>query len=108
MMSTYLQSSLGSSPLSITDESSGEKSYRWKRKSDLVKSQKRQYLHGLSVLLLFDANAGKDEVDEEKVDGGEEGEEEEEEEEETGKDEDVDPRLSLQFSESLPLYIFPF
>lgn len=47
-------------------------------------------------------------MDEEKVDGGEEGEEgEEEEEEETGTDEDVDPRLSLQFSELLPLYTFP-
>lgn len=47
---------------------------------------------------------------EEKVDGGEEGEEEEEEEheeDEVGKDEGVDPRLSLQFSESLPLQIFP-
>lgn len=65
-------------------------------------------LQGLSILLLFDANAGKEEVDEEKVDGGEEGEEDEDEEaEETGRDEDVDPRLSLQFSESLPLYIFP-
>lgn len=29
----------------------------------MVKSQKRQDLHGLSVLLLFDANAGKDEED---------------------------------------------
>lgn len=49
-------------------------------------------------------------MDEEKVEGGEEGEddeEEDEEEEETGRDEDVDPRLSLQFSESLPLHIFP-
>ncbi len=65
----------------------------------------------MSFLLLFteDANAGKEEADEEKVDGGEEGEdedeEEEEEEEETGRDED--PRLSLQFSESLPFNTFP-
>lgn len=69
-------------------------------------------LQGLSFLFLFtdDANAGKEEVDEEKVEGGEDGEEEEEEdeeEEEAGKDEGVDPRLSLQFSESLPLHIFP-
>ncbi len=54
-----------------------------------------------------DANAGKEEVDEEEADGGEEGEEEEEDEEEAGRDDDVDPRLSLQFSESLPLYTFP-
>lgn len=48
-----------------------------------------------------EANAGKQDVDEEKADGGEEGEEEEEEEAGT------DPRLSLQFSESLPLYTLP-
>lgn len=68
-------------------------------------------LQGLSCRLLFtDVNAGKEEVDEDKVDGGEEGEEEEEEEheeDEAGNDEGVDPRLSLQFSESLPLHIFP-
>lgn len=46
-------------------------------------------------------------MDEEKVDGGEGGEEEGEEEEATGTDVGVDPRLSLQFSESLPLYTFP-
>lgn len=69
---------------------------------------------GLSVLLRFteDANAGKEEVDEEKADGGEEGEDEDEdedegEEEDPGRDEDADPRLSLQFSESLPLLTFP-
>lgn len=46
-------------------------------------------------------------MDEEKVDGGEDGEElEEEVEEETGTDEDADPRRSLQFSESLPLETF--
>ncbi len=63
----------------------------------------------MSFLLLFvdNANAGKEEVDEEEADGGEEGEEEEEDEEEAGRDDDVDPRLSLQFSESLPLYTFP-
>lgn len=68
-------------------------------------------LQGLSVLHLVTAeNAGKEEVDEEKLEGGDEGDEEEEEEdeeEEAGKDEGVDPRLSLQFSESLPLNIFP-
>lgn len=67
-------------------------------------------LQGLSLLLLFieDANAGKEEVDDAKVDGGEEGEEvDEEAEEETGRDEDVDPRLSLQFSQLLPLHTFP-
>lgn len=65
----------------------------------------------MSSLPLFaeDANAGKEDMEEEKADGGEEEEEEEEEEEqeETGTDEDVDPRLSLQFSESLPLCTLP-
>lgn len=66
----------------------------------------------MSSLTLFtkDANTGKEDAEGE-VDGGEEGEEEEEEEEEdkeeTGRDEDVEPRLSLQLSESLPLYAFP-
>lgn len=62
-------------------------------------------LHGLSSLLLLneEENAGKEDVDEENVDGGEDGEEleEEEEEEERGTDEGVG--LSLQLSESLPL-----
>lgn len=56
----------------------------------------------MSSLLLFTrvANAGKAELG-----GGEEGEEEaeEDEEEETGRDEDIEPRLSLQLSQSLPL-----
>lgn len=54
-------------------------------------------------LLNEEENAGKEEVDEENVDGGEDGEEleEEEEEEERGTDEGVG--LSLQLSESLPL-----
>lgn len=56
----------------------------------------------MSSLFLFTkgANAGKAELD-----GGEEGEEEVEEgeEEETGRDEDIEPRLSLQLSQSLPL-----
>lgn len=62
----------------------------------------RWNLRALSSLLLFTkgANAGKAELD-----GGEEGEEEaeEEEEEEIGRDEDIEPRLSLQLSQSLPL-----
>ena len=44
------------------------------------------------------------------MEAGEEGEEEgeeEEEEEETGRNDDADARLSLQFSELLPLNIFP-
>lgn len=63
----------------------------------------------MSLLLRFieEANAGKED-DEEKVVRGEDGEDEDEdEEEEMGWDEDVDPRLSLQFSESLPLATFP-
>lgn len=55
-------------------------------------------------------------MDEEKFEGGEEGEEEEEEEEDEaeeekeewmGRDAGVDPRRSLQLSESLPLHILP-
>ena len=82
-----------------------------KKTSDLssLKSTHRHDLQGVSFLLLFteDANAGKEEVEEAKVGGGEVGEdgEEEGEEEETGRD--VDPRRSLQFSESLPLNTFP-
>ena len=66
-------------------------------------------LQGLSSLLLFaeDANAGKEEDEEENVHWGEEGEEEEEEEEEEETGRDDDPRLSLQFSELLPLNTFP-
>lgn len=69
-------------------------------------------LRALSSLTLFtkDANTGKEDAEGE-VDGGEEGEEEEEveeeDEEETGRDEDVEARLSLQLSESLPLHAFP-
>lgn len=61
------------------------------------------------LLLIEDTNAGKEEADEAKVDGGEEGEEEEEEEEaeETRRDEDRDSCLSLQLSQLLPLHTFP-
>lgn len=64
----------------------------------------------MSFLLLFieDTNAGKEDEEEVKVDGGEEGEEDkEEEEEDTGRDEDVDTCLSLQFSQLLRLNTFP-
>lgn len=52
-----------------------------------------------------EANRGKEDGGENVV-GGEDGEDEDE-EEETGWDEDADPRLSLQFSESLPFATFP-
>ena len=59
------------------------------------------------LLLREDANAGKEEVEEEKAGGGEEGEDGEVEEgEEVDAGRDVEPRLSLQFSESLPLHTF--
>lgn len=56
----------------------------------------------LLFVLIEDANEGKEEVEDERVAGGEMGEDGEE---ETIRD--VDPRLSLQFSELLPLHAFP-
>lgn len=76
--------------------------YSHKKKKNAQTHPSRWNLQALSSLFLFTsaANAGKA-----ALDGGEEGEEEveEDEEEETGRDEDIEPRLSLQLSQSLPL-----
>lgn len=55
-------------------------------------------------LLFEEANGGKEEVEDERVVGGEVGEDGEDEGETVR---DPDPRLSLQFSELLPLQGFP-
>lgn len=73
----------------------------------LLRFKSRHNLQDLSFLLLLSeaVNVGKEAVDREKVgEEGEDGEEEEGEEEDAGWD--VDPGLSLQFSELLPLHTF--
>lgn len=88
----------------------GDKSQKLFKAVCCCRSADAHDLQGLSSLLLFtdEENAGKEEVDKEKVDGVDDGEglDEEEEEEERGTDEDADPCRSLQFSESLPLGTF--